>query len=512
MTPTDNTWNLDVERAVLGVVLDGRAVDAWATVAQVCPHPGYFFHQPHQLIALVCMDLAAAGVRIDAAAVATLAARMGHNDAVRQVRDIIAMAETGLVARWAPVPIDPSLSMEASLLMALGGFNAVNEVVGPFASASALRKNCQHVAEHYRQRQLLRLIATAGQQLNAPKGASCVNAVVDLLINGAAKTQGQAVGDYDMGAAMAEAYNLGADRDPSATVARWGIPALDALVPLTPDAFVVMAAPPKCGKTSLALQTILATARGGPDGVFAPDSVAVVSREMSAPELARILIARELRIPANDVRDGLLSPSEAERVQRLAAEWQAGGAVTIQNDSDRVTVDDVAAWVRLRHLRAGGRLKLVVIDYLQLLDSANPKATEYMRISDATRRLKLLQRALRVPIILLSQLSRDGTRANRGKSGDLGLAPEPQLSDLRGSGSIEQDANAVVFLWPREKASGPVQAVSIKVAANRAGDVGVIDCDFLRADGQQFRARQKPATHSAAKLHAEVSADEDLFH
>jgi replicative DNA helicase len=509
---SDHLWNKDLERAVLGVALDGRHREAWGVLSQACPHPGFFFARDHQLVYLVMQALADRGVAIDAMAVIEECGTTLWRDAMERLQWLRQLEESGSAAPdrklWRLPDPPPGVGYDDSVLVALGGNNAITDLAEVLAPATSLPRNCALVAEHYRQRRLLRLLGEAVATLSSAKGVRSVQDVGSSVINGASRELGQATGDVTMAEAI---DSMLADGDAAlagggAARASWGLPSLDAMAPLTAEMFAVLAAPPAGGKTSAMMQAVLATADLG-----GADSVAIVSREMGPPELARIAVSQRTGIPASSIRDGTLTRGERTLVEAELARWRESRAAAIQADADRVTVDDVCAWARLRQVRSAGRLRLLVVDYLQLLDSNNPRETEYQRISYATRKLKLLQRSLRVPILLLSQLSRDGTKAGRSSSGDLGNAPEPQLADLRGSGSIEQDANAIVFLWPREQPAATMR-VSFKVAKNRAGGTGLIDCSFHRARGQVFKEVQAEAVSDrGARLSATPSETEDVF-
>lgn len=511
MSDSDHLWNKDLERAVLAIVLDGRHREAWGVVAQILPHPGFFFGRDHQLIYLAMQALADRGVAIDAMAVIAECQATVWRDAMDRLQWLRLMEDSGQVPTKAMLrlpPPPPGTDYDDSLVAALGGLNTITDLAEALAPVSSLERNCRLVADYYRLRRMTRLLADAQKVLASPKGVKQVAEVGSTLINGASRELGQAVGDVTMAEAIDEMLAEGdaALAGGGAAKASWGVPSLDAMVPLTAEMFAVLAAPPSGGKTSEMMQAVLATAALG-----GADSVAIVSREMGPPELARIAVSQRTGIPASSIRDGTLSRGEREEVEKELARWRESRAVAIQADADRVTVDDVCAWARLRHVRASGRLRLLVVDYLQLLDGRNPLETEYQRISHATRKLKLLQRSLRIPILLLSQLSRDGTKAGRSSSGDLGNVPEPQLADLRGSGSIEQDANAIVFLWPREKPAASMH-VTFKVAKNRAGGTGLVDCTFHRARGQVFTEMQVEAVGNRHdRLNQEPSDDEDLY-
>ncbi len=509
---TDHLWNKDLERAVLGVVLDGRHASAWGTVVQILPHPGFFFGRDHQLIYLAMSALAERGERIDALSVQQECSATVWRDAAERLKWLRMIEDTGEAPDRRLLKLPPptdGLSYDDSLLVAVGGFNAVTDLAGVLAPVSGLEANCRLVAQHYRQRRLLKLASAAVATLSSPKGVRAVQDVGGDLINGASKELGWATGDVAMGAALMGAldqHDLTA-AEGGTRVAKWGVPSLDARVPLTGDALTVLAAPSGVGKTSLAMMVIEATAE-----IAGADGVNVISREMRPDELARIVVARRLGIPANSVRDGTLSRHEREQIREEADRWTKTQSVVIQRHAARISVNDICSWARLRHIRSAGRMRLIVVDHLHMLSRTSPRQTEYDCLSEATFQLKQLQMELRVPILLLAQVNREGSKASRSAGGALGASPEPQLSDLRGSGTIEQDANNIVFLWPREQPTGPTQAVSIKIAKNRSGPLGLIDCRFMRNAGQVFREVQAEAVNDrAGRMETVPTDDEDQF-
>ncbi len=116
----------------------------------------------------------------------------------------------------------------------------------------------------------------------------------------------------------------------------------------------------------------------------------------------------------------------------------------------------------------------------------------------------------RVCVLLLSQLNRDGRKANRNKVGVVGVAPEPRLEDLRGSGSIEQDSNAVVLLWPKSQTIAPSIQILCHIAKNRGGQMAKTELTFARADGQKF-ADCKTYGKAQRPFPGDVDESEDRF-
>ena len=260
--------------------------------------------------------------------------------------------------------------------------------------------------------------------------------------------------------------------------AGWGLTGLDDLVRLAPGRLIVLAASPGGGKTSLALQSTLATAETGK-----PGAVAYLSEEMPAAELALVLAARSLGINrrAIEERDPRITPTQWSNLRALADGWQARGTVAVRDagTETRSTLSRAVAWIRQRQQVAAGNLALVIVDHLGLLESDNPRAMEYERVSDTTRALKRLAVQTQVPILALCQISRAGRKEIRDRQGRVTANPEPVLSDLRGSGSIEQDADAVVMLHREEvDPAAKVVPVTAYIRKNRGGPLGAVPLLF----------------------------------
>ena len=216
---------------------------------------------------------------------------------------------------------------------------------------------------------------------------------------------------------------------------------------LHPSDLVVLAGRPSMGKTAIATNIGFNAARAYraerlPDGrTIAEDGAAVgfFSLEMSAEQLATRILSEESRVPSNNIRKGEVSHEDFDRFieasQRLAA-------VPFYID-DTPALSIAALRTRARRLKRMHGLDLIVIDYLQLLRGGGEHRQEnrVQEISDITRGLKTLAKELNVPVIALSQLSR-AVESREDK--------RPMLSDLRESGSIEQDADVVIFVYREE--------------------------------------------------------------
>src|SRR5215213_4806801 len=225
---------------------------------------------------------------------------------------------------------------------------------------------------------------------------------------------------------------------------------------------VIVAARPSVGKTAFALGMAYGAA------VLHGKTVRIFSLEMSSEQLVQRLLSTETGVDAHRLRLGQIDDNEWDRVSR--AFGRLAGAKIFIDDSAAINVIEVRT--KARRLQAEHGLDLLIIDYLQLL-SARRSENRVQEISEISRGLKGLARELNIPVVALSQLSRGiETRADH----------RPMLSDLRESGSIEQDADIVMFLYrdevydPNSERKGIAEII---VAKHRNGPVGTINLRFF---------------------------------
>jgi replicative DNA helicase len=195
---------------------------------------------------------------------------------------------------------------------------------------------------------------------------------------------------------------------------------------------VILAARPSMGKTALAVNMAEHVAI---DGARKP--VLVVSLEMSALELGDRLLCSRARVNSHKLRNGQLSAEDSRRLVQTAADISR--APLFIDDSPSRNMTEIAATAR--RLKRQEDLALVVVDYLQLIEPDNARDPRQEQVARISRRLKGLARELSIPVLCLAQLNRqvEATRDNR-----------PQLSHLRESGAIEQDADVVMFVHREE--------------------------------------------------------------
>lgn len=229
---------------------------------------------------------------------------------------------------------------------------------------------------------------------------------------------------------------------------------------LGPGQLVLIAARPGAGKSAAALQIALEAATLG--------TVLFASLEMTRDELAARAVSVLAEVPG-DVTSGRRPPTESEAADLLRAANAAGALALEVVDAASQTVAQLRA--RARQIAARGRLALVVVDYLQLVTPERPQETREREVAQIARSLKALAMELGVPVLALSQLSRQADGV------------EPRLSHLRESGALEQDANTVVFLHRKGDGSEDAEAVAMDliVAKQRSGGTGRVPLVFRRA-------------------------------
>ena len=223
---------------------------------------------------------------------------------------------------------------------------------------------------------------------------------------------------------------------------------------------IIIGARPSIGKTALALSIIqnIACEKRIPCGFF--------SLEMPYESIGMRLLAQEARVPMQKIRSGMLKIDDVKKIQDAAGRWFEAPLYTV--DTPNMKLIDLRAVAR-RMVKNQG-VKIIFIDYIGLIATEDPNKPVYEQISEISKSLKALARELSIPIVALCQVARDAE------------GQEPNLAQLRGSGSIEQDADVVMFLHrDRIKDGDSVAAQDAKIilAKQRNGATGDIDIMFL---------------------------------
>lgn len=376
------------------------------------------------------------------------------------------------------IPID-SISVvdflaSEDMLSAVGGEAYILELVGNTISLA----NWQHHAEIVRRDSLLReLIKAAGQiselaydaPLDAKEAVDQAESLVLKITDREVSSAYRSLTDF-----MIEAYNEAAEIAAAGGQAHGvatGFPSLDRLLlGMREGQLIILGARPAVGKTSFALNLALnAAAEGCTVGFF--------SLEMSGKEIAQRLICAHAALSISDFRTGRISPEQWANINEATQELSKLDILI--DDTPGTTITEIRA--KARRMLHNKERAVIILDYLQLVSPPAGRRAENraVEVSEMSRALKIMAKDLGVPVISLSQLSR-AVESRTGK--------RPQLSDLRESGSIEQDADIVMFLdrsADEQEASRddrPDEGVTrVIVAKNRSGPIGDVDLAFVPA-------------------------------
>ena len=224
---------------------------------------------------------------------------------------------------------------------------------------------------------------------------------------------------------------------------------------------IILAARPSVGKTALALDIA--------QNIALKEDIRVVifSLEMSDSELAQRMMCSQGRVDSQRLRTGSVGPDDWAKLTEACARLERA-PITVVDTPGTNMLEIQALTRRLASKQAVG---LVIIDYLQLMmGDSNRYENRQQEITKISRSLKIMARDLKVPVLAISQLSR---------AVEARTPPRPQLSDLRESGAIEQDADMVMFIYrPKEESGHPGMSAELIVAKHRNGPIGSVDLVF----------------------------------
>lgn len=232
---------------------------------------------------------------------------------------------------------------------------------------------------------------------------------------------------------------------------------------LQPSDFILIAARPSMGKTAFVLNIAQYVA-------FHEDMpIAIFSLEMAKEQLVNRLFSLESRVDAQALRSGNLADSDWEKL--IEGAGVIGNSRLLIDDTPGISISELRS--KCRKFKLEHDLKLIIIDYLQLMSGSGKSDSRQQEISEISRSLKGLARELNVPVIALSQLSRAVEQRPEHR---------PMLSDLRESGAIEQDADVVMFIYRDDyynKDSDMKNIAEITIAKQRNGPIGTINLVWL---------------------------------
>ena len=373
-------------------------------------------------------------------------------------------------------PVDEITVSEAliqrNLIDEAGGKHYVSELAAKVPAAG----NAKHYAEIVQQNSLLRRLLSAGQEIQhwvhesgeEPRALS--ERAEKLLFEVAHKEQAS---DFRMLSEILHEEVNRLEKLSTGELDLTGTPSgfrdIDAITGgFQPGNLIIVAARPAMGKSALVANIAenVAVKKGLP--------VAFFSLEMSEVELAQRFIACRARISGDKLRKGQVTQKDWPKVVR--AEGELAEAPLWFDDSSDLGILDLRAKARRLHAQEQqrGGLGLIIVDYLQLMRSDDHRANRVEQVAQMSRGLKILARELEVPVLAISQLSRAPEQRT---------PPKPMLSDLRESGSIEQDADLVAFLYRedyyRDRDEDPDGLAEVIIAKHRNGPIGAPKLVFL---------------------------------
>lgn len=425
--------NIDAERLVLGAILLDDSCFV-VVAAQLAPED--FSLEKHRRIFAAMISLNETGERIDRITVANELMRRGHLESVDGVSYLVSL-DDGLpriynIESYARIVKDKALLRRIIL------------------SSQKVIQRC--MLDHEDPDQILAEAEESFLKLG------------DLGVNDTLKRPGQIIEGFEGG--------IGSFLDPSKRVSglATGYFKLDEMTSgLHRGELIILAARPAMGKTALALNIAQRVAMRD----INPQPVAVFSLEMSNEQLLTRMVCSEAHVDQQKFRLGFLNQDDRRMLQMAAL--KLAEAPLFIDDSSGTNLMDIHA--KLRRIKAEHGLGLVVIDYLQLMSGRGRFESRTQEVSSLSRGLKLLAKDLKTPFLVLSQLNRAPETRPAGDH-------IPQLSDLRESGSIEQDADMVWFIFrpeyykpDREDLRGLAE---LHIAKQRNGPTGKVKMAFLR--------------------------------
>lgn len=423
--------SIEAEQSVLGAVISDPSV--LSEVVELI-RPEYFYNEQHKALYSIILRMFSTGSPVDIVTVLNEAEKLHIFESTTEGRRYLA------------------------------------EIGNMLPTTSNIESYCKIVADKY----LIRMLGVTARSILEDIQSGVHDS--QLLLDSAEQKiydirQGRDVrGLIPLSEAVAEAYDrLGKISGPDKEKyvgARTGFTLLDSITSgLNKSDLIIIAARPGMGKTSFAMNIATNVARRS------SKEVVTFNLEMSKEQLATRILSTEALVDSNSLRNGRISGDDWVKLAT-----SAGYLSTLPmyiDDTASMTVQQMKA-----KLRRTKNLGLVIIDYLQLMESTSSSDNRVVVISEITRQLKVMAKELNVPVILLSQLSR-AVESRTDK--------RPMLSDLRESGSIEQDADIVLFLYREAyyNKESPRQNISeCIVAKNRHGETGTVE---LIWDGQYTR-------------------------
>ena len=464
---------------------------------------------------------------IDNKALGTVSGILKPDDFYRQAHQVIYRAMLNLYGRSEPVDLVTVIEelRKMNKLQEVGDVSYITLLGEVAPTAANVKFHAQIVADKAMQRQLIEsgtVIASLGYECPDGEIRNAVDSAQKQLLELTGRRRGRDfVPIQEIVESTVDRMGSMVESDEPVTGLRTGFTDLDEVTAgLQPSDFIILAARPSMGKTALALNIAQNVALRGAGKDEAPKRVAFFSLEMSRDQLVQRMICTEADLETGELRprreeekqhalaaEGSTaeerkagaeeskaaaeeSKASAEETQKqkqqvldriwMASDKLAGSSIYI-DDTPGLTIQEMRG--KARRLKAKGGLDLIVIDYLQLMQAPDRRTNSENRqheVSEISRGLKALARELSVPVLALSQLSR---------SVETRQVKKPMLSDLRESGSLEQDADIVMFLYREDyyknAGASPVHLTELIIAKHRNGPTGKVNL-FFKNDCTKF--------------------------
>lgn len=408
------------------------------------------------------------GMMLSKDAIADVVETLRGNDFYRPAHESIYDAVTDLYAKGEPadsVTVAHELTKRGEIAR-IGGAAYLHTLISSVPTAA----NAGYYASIVHEHAVLRRLVEAGTRI-VQLGYDAEGDVDDVVNLAQAEvyavTEERTSEDYvplsDIIEGTMEEIERAGDHDGGMLGVPTGFADLDELTNgLQPGQMIVVAARPAVGKSTLALDIARAAS------IKNSMASVVFSLEMGRTEISMRLLSAESRLPLQKLRKGELDNDDWTRLARVLGE--VNEAPLYIDDSPNMSLVEIRA--KCRRLKQKNNLQLVIIDYLQLMSSGKRVESRQQEVSEFSRALKLLAKEIQVPVIALSQLNRGPEQRTDKK---------PMVSDLRESGSIEQDADMVILLHREDlydKESPRAGEADLIVAKHRNGPTGTITVAF----------------------------------
>lgn len=430
--------NLDAEEGVIAAILIDGANEVITQCVSLKVRAEYFFKPQHRIIYEALLALYSEGANIDEI---VLAEYLKKRNALEQV----------------------------------GGVVAINNIAGRIETYTHYRQWIEILREKYFMREIIRACSETIENAYANRGGidTFIEGVEEKILGISQDRVGDSVkkASEQVEGAVALINKLIANKGELMGVPT-GFTGLDNMMRgLHANEMIVIAGRPGTGKTSIALN-IAESALFGRN----PKPTLIFSLEMLGEQLYSRMIASRARIDQHKLSMGRINQEELRGINTTANELK--NAPLWIDDTAGISILEMRAKARRLHQQLGGKLGLVIVDYLQLLRGSDPSVPREQEVAEISRGMKAMSKELMCPVIVLAQLNRDSEKDQRN----------PRPSDLRESGSIEQDADAILLLSRQRKSATDEEStgnqnwlIRVELAKQRNGPTGVVTLLFNRS-------------------------------